>query len=277
MESVALGVYQTPQNKTQNYWALVGAGTVNYIEGEISETEQVEFKTIKEEDPTLDKGIEKVKQNGKDGQILISYEVTYEDGIEVKRVELDKKKTDPIDEIILIGTKPEKTLVTETEETVLPFETITQYDAELELGKVKTIKAGTPGKLTITYKVTYLDGLVLSKEEIKREQIDPVARVIIKGTKLAHTDHHVDAEEPKQEIKETESLKNNSNKEQDKVTSQTQAKTKNQDKAGSSKQTTKEKMKNKLPETATNFWDNLLTGSLVLLTGLFGLYLTRRF
>ena len=67
----------------------------------------VEYETIRNETETLPKGEEEVVQEGKDGYTEVTYEVTYEDGVEVSREEIDRKVIEPVDEIINVGTYEE--------------------------------------------------------------------------------------------------------------------------------------------------------------------------
>ena len=67
----------------------------------------VEYETIRNETETLPKGEEEVVQEGKDGYTEVTYEVTYEDGVEVSREEINREVIDPVDEIINVGTYEE--------------------------------------------------------------------------------------------------------------------------------------------------------------------------
>lgn len=74
---------------------------------EETNTEKIEFETIEEEDSSLEKGKTKVKQKGVDGSKEVTYEVTYTDGKETNRKATGNEKItkQPVDEIILVGTK----------------------------------------------------------------------------------------------------------------------------------------------------------------------------
>ena len=48
-------------------------------------------------------GEEEVVQEGQDGYTEVTYEVTYEDGVEVSREEISRKVIEPVDEIINVG------------------------------------------------------------------------------------------------------------------------------------------------------------------------------
>lgn len=68
------------------------------------EVDVVEYETVRNETDDLPKGEEEVEQEGKDGYTTVTYKVTYEDGEEVDREETDREVTDPVDEIINVGT-----------------------------------------------------------------------------------------------------------------------------------------------------------------------------
>lgn len=69
-------------------------------------TAVINFKTIEENDSTLDAGKTSIKQTGVNGQQTITYTVTYTDGRETSRVEVSRTTTrQPVDQIVLIGTK----------------------------------------------------------------------------------------------------------------------------------------------------------------------------
>lgn len=73
---------------------------------EVAVKEKIPFKTVTKNDPTIDKGTTKTAQKGEKGEKLLTYQVTRENGKEVGRklIKTEKAK-DPIDEIILRGTK----------------------------------------------------------------------------------------------------------------------------------------------------------------------------
>src|SRR5699024_9283417 len=73
------------------------------------EEETLSYDTIEKEDDSLLKGKEKVKEEGKKGKVVKTFEVTYENGEEVNREQTDKNvKKESKDEVIAIGTKEKK-------------------------------------------------------------------------------------------------------------------------------------------------------------------------
>lgn len=72
----------------------------------IEEKESIAFGVQENKDSTLLKGKSVVKQEGTQGEKKITKEVTYEDGVEVSRVELSTEVVkNPVDKIVAIGTK----------------------------------------------------------------------------------------------------------------------------------------------------------------------------
>ena len=75
---------------------------------EEKEEESIPFETEEEEDSSLEKGKTETKQEGKEGTVVKTYEVTYENDKEVKRKEIDEKVVEEEqNEIIAVGTKEE--------------------------------------------------------------------------------------------------------------------------------------------------------------------------
>lgn len=68
-------------------------------------TEVIAFKTVTKKDATLPKGQKKTVTKGVDGERTITYDVTYQEGNEVKREEvMNKVTTKPVDEVVKVGT-----------------------------------------------------------------------------------------------------------------------------------------------------------------------------
>ncbi len=103
------------------------------------------------------------------------------------------KNTDkPFEYNSALHQKPEKEVKTETEIKVIPYETTTVNDGNLEYGKTETRTTGVNGEKTYTYEVTYENGKETSRELIKEEVTkQPVTKVVANGTKIVW--HCVDA------------------------------------------------------------------------------------
>src|SRR5699024_8097797 len=74
-----------------------------------TKTEEIEFEEERINDSTLEKGKTKVKQAGQNGEKEVIYEVTYSNGKETSRsIKNEVIAKDPVNKIILIGTKEPK-------------------------------------------------------------------------------------------------------------------------------------------------------------------------
>ena len=86
---------------------------VKEVEKEFTETQPIPFETVKEEDATLDKGVEKEKTAGEAGEKTITYKAKFKDGKEVENTRTKVKEEvtkQPVNKVVLVGTK-EKTIV----------------------------------------------------------------------------------------------------------------------------------------------------------------------
>ncbi|BDZ64120.1 G5 domain-containing protein [Agromyces mangrovi Wang et al. 2018] len=80
---------------------------------------------------------------------------------------------------------PEPVITTETveEREAVPFDKKLVDDSSLEKGKYEIRIDGKNGERTITYEVTYEDGVEISREQISDEvTIEPTQKVVAKGT-----------------------------------------------------------------------------------------------
>ena len=78
---------------------LVGT-KVTEVKEEIEE-KSIDYETVYEEDPNLEKSEERVKQAGKAGVTVITYEVKYVNGKETDRKVISEEVTkEPVNEII---------------------------------------------------------------------------------------------------------------------------------------------------------------------------------
>lgn len=66
--------------------------------------EATNFKTVKEDDATMNKGTSEVTQDGKQGKDMVTYQVTYTSGKETDRKEIARETiTKPVDKVIHVG------------------------------------------------------------------------------------------------------------------------------------------------------------------------------
>ncbi len=85
--------------------AEVGAGGENVSHATVTEEQTLESKSVIQKDPTALKGTRKILSQGGDGTQLVTYDVTYVDGVEVSRVESVSVVTSPAtNEVIKVGT-----------------------------------------------------------------------------------------------------------------------------------------------------------------------------
>ncbi|ELY8695799.1 DUF348 domain-containing protein [Listeria monocytogenes] len=80
---------------------------VTYVNSKAEKkNEQVKFETVYKEDDSLNKGVEKVVQEGKNGEKVVEYKVTFENGKEKKRDVITENVTsNKVDKVVARGTK----------------------------------------------------------------------------------------------------------------------------------------------------------------------------
>lgn len=169
--------------------------------------EEKDFNKVIEKDETQPEGYSKITQVGSPGTITTTYEVTYEDDVEVSRKEISKvENPKAVDEITVIGTSKmtERTL---DEQVDVPFKTIYVSDNTLPAGESVVDEEGTPGQIIRTFLVSYRNGKEISRTIVSEHKItDAVNRVVRVGnaTPIVETTELVD---------ETESIDYNTFKE----------------------------------------------------------------
>ncbi|UHP10375.1 ubiquitin-like domain-containing protein [Listeria marthii] len=80
---------------------------VTYVDSKAEKkNEQVKFETVYKNDDSLNEGVEKVVQEGKHGEKVVEYKVTYENGKEKKRDVITENVTsNKVDKVVARGTK----------------------------------------------------------------------------------------------------------------------------------------------------------------------------
>lgn len=78
--------------------------------------------------------------------------------------------------------KPTVTTKTVTETQVIDFATTTVDDSSLASGTTSVVTTGVPGKRTITYKVTYTNGVETGRTVVSDTTVEPVTQVVANGT-----------------------------------------------------------------------------------------------
>ena len=141
-------------------------------------TKELDYKTTYVEDKESEAGKKTVVTKGSKGHetTKITYRFNSETG-EVTANEPKVEKTESVDEVISVGTKP-KVEIRETE-----FKTEKRENKDLKKGEEKIIQAGVKGRETITT-TYYLDPDTGEVKENKPslEKVDPVNEIIEVGT-----------------------------------------------------------------------------------------------
>ena len=84
---------------------LVAVATDVITKENIVVTEMVDFTVDRRDDSAIPKGEEVVVRKGVDGKVEISIEITYTNGKETSRREVGRKVTEPISQIVSVGTR----------------------------------------------------------------------------------------------------------------------------------------------------------------------------
>ena len=71
----------------------------------VEEKFSVPFEKVYVEDSSLYKGESEIAVQGQNGSVTRKYSVKYEDGVEVSRELISEIKTEPINQVIAVGTK----------------------------------------------------------------------------------------------------------------------------------------------------------------------------
>ena len=161
--------------------------------------EERDFNKVIEKDETQPEGYNKITQVGSPGTITTTYEVTYEDDVEVARKEISKVE-DPkaVDEITVIGTS-KMTERTVDEQIDVPFKTVYIADKTLPAGESVVEEEGSPGRIIRTFLVSYKNGNEIGRAIVSEHKItDAVNRVVRVGstTPIVETTEFVDETEP---------------------------------------------------------------------------------
>lgn len=127
-------------------------------------------------------GESKVVQKGKDGYTTVTYIVTYEDGEEVDREEIDRKVTKMVPEITEVGTGIITTKTENKKENVVKYTTKNENTDTLPKGETKIKTKGVDGFDTVTYTITLRDGKETSRKETKRVNTPMIQEVMLVGT-----------------------------------------------------------------------------------------------
>lgn len=199
-------VNENTLKEKKNKVIVKGLGVVVSIKSVVV-VEEKDFNKVIEKDETQPEGYSKITQVGSPGTITTTYEVTYEDDVEVSRKEISKvENPKAVDEITVIGTS-KMTERTVDEQVDVPFKTVYVSDNTLPPGESVVDEEGTPGQIIRTFLVSYRNGKEISRTIVSEHKItDAVNRVVRVGnaTPIVETTELVD---------ETESIDYNTFKE----------------------------------------------------------------
>lgn len=180
---------------------------ISYTENFETEVQEIEYKTIYEEDYNLPEGETYVKQEGKKGYYSNTIKVTYANGVETNREIVSQELHESeVNEIIVVGKKPANPILVElpndkesvvidvvkdvvrtearTETEIIPYETQRIEDPTLEVGSERIHQIGINGNTIRTYKDKYVNDVLTESTEVGLLETAPVTEIIYVGTKI---------------------------------------------------------------------------------------------
>lgn len=180
---------------------------ISYTENFETEVQEIEYKTIYEEDYNLPEGETYVKQEGKKGYYSNTIKVTYANGVETNREIVSQELHESeVNEIIVVGKKPANPILVElpndkesvvidvvedvvrtearTETEIIPYETQRIEDPTLEVGSERIHQIGINGNTIRTYEDKYVNDVLTESTEVGLLETAPVTEIIYVGTKI---------------------------------------------------------------------------------------------
>ena len=151
-------------------------------------TETTPFEVEVRVNPDLKPGETKIVQGGKPGEVKHTVKVNANNG-EISTDESSEKISDPVKQIIEVGpAKANKTELTDKHTEKIPFETVIEYDPNLEVGKVVEDQAGAFGEKEVSKTWKLEDGKPVGDPETSEKVLKkPQPRKVRVGTKPAAT------------------------------------------------------------------------------------------
>ncbi len=163
---------------------VIGTKSRRSEKTEVIRENEIAFDTEYIYDNTRYEDDRAVLTEGKNGYTLTQYRITYESGKETERITLTSSITEPITEIIRVGTKPVYTTKTETtKKNIVPFTTRYEYDDTLAEGTEHIATNGANGYTEEIYQITYYKGTESDRVLLSSKAYAPVEKVVIIGTK----------------------------------------------------------------------------------------------
>ena len=149
-----------------------------------TETEKLPFERVTLGNPEMWVGDTEVAQTGSYGKVVREYKVTYSDGVEVSAELINETRTESVNEVIHLGTKPEVSTKTRTKTETVAFDTKNRDNANLLEGQTRVAQEGVNGERTITYEQTYIRGEFDSEKQVSSKITkQPVNKIVEVGTK----------------------------------------------------------------------------------------------
>ncbi len=139
-----------------------------------------------------DKGTTVLIQEGRSGTLLRVTEVIFKDDVAIDSIVTETIISEPIARVYAVGIKSEITYETITiTDHPIPFQTETIRDSNLYDDETVVRQEGAEGYTELTYRITYENGVEISREETAREIVAPQTHVVAVGTKPAWTEQTV--------------------------------------------------------------------------------------
>ena len=146
-------------------------------------TEKTPFEIEVRVNPELKPGETKVIQEGKQGEVKHTVKVDAEDG-EISTDDSTEKISDPVTHIIEVGPAANQTELTDKHTEQLPFETIIEFDPNLEVGKVVEDQKGAFGEKEVSKTWKLENGEPVGDPEVSEKVTkDPQPRKLRVGSK----------------------------------------------------------------------------------------------
>ncbi|MCY3067590.1 MULTISPECIES: G5 domain-containing protein [Aerococcus] len=152
-------------------------------------TTPIHFGVQRIADPKLDKGVEKVVQEGKDGVKTETVQRYYENDQLISETVISTEVVEASPQVIHVGTKeavPQDTVEVKKETTTesIPYKQVIKENPSLEKGKETLIQKGEEGQREIVEEVTYTNGKETNRKTISNQVIkEAVDEIIIRGTR----------------------------------------------------------------------------------------------
>ncbi|WP_153060364.1 leucine-rich repeat protein [Trichococcus alkaliphilus] len=176
---------ETSRQTIQLVDEIVKVGTqVIETKSEIATENVVNAKTIEISDSTLPIGERKVIQSGRNGYDKVTYTVTYTNGSETSRTEVNRKTITVLNEVVKVGTQVVETKNQVVTENEVAYQTVEQLDNTLQRGKREVIQTGSNGFDKVTYAITYTNGLETGRIKLASVTTATVNEVVKVGTKV---------------------------------------------------------------------------------------------